>query len=175
MSMLRNVDAFEVLAPVSEAYAHLPVAEAFDWSDVAAELGPGEWYLVVFRSMRRAGCDEARLSDMDERAHLEAASAPGFVFYYKGPLSTDRTCLSFCIWTSRVEARAAAGRPHHAEAAGLVGAMYERYTLEFLRVQRDADGPLRFEQYDPPVAPPVHAPLAAPPVPTDLSPAPLSL
>jgi len=55
MSMLRNVDAFEVLAPVSEGYAQLPVAEAFDWSDVAAELGPGEWYLVVFRSMRRAG------------------------------------------------------------------------------------------------------------------------
>ena len=154
MSMLRNVDAFEVLAPVSEGYAHLPVAEAFDWSDVAAELGPGEWYLVVFRSMRRAGCDAARLSDMDERAHLEAASAPGFVFYYKGPLSTDRTCLSFCMWTSRAEARAAAGRPDHVTAVSVLDEMYERYTLEFVRVTGLPGIPLQFEPYDRPVIDP---------------------
>lgn len=154
MSILRDVDAFEVLTPVSDGYAHLPVADAFDWSDVAGQLGYGEWYLVAFRSLRRAGCDEGRLSEMDERAHLEAASSPGFVFYYKGPLSTDRSCLSFCMWDSRADARAAAGRPNHVEAVSVLDEMYERYALEFVRVTGEPGVPLRFEPYDAPVVDP---------------------
>jgi len=160
MSMLRNVDAFETLAPVSEAYAHVPVADAFDWSGVSAQLGAGEWYLVAFRSTRRAGCDERRLCDIDERAHVEASSSPGFVFYYKGPLSTDRSCLSFCMWDSRAEARAAAGRPDHVTAVSVLDEMYERYTLEFLQVTGESGLPLRFEPYDRPVIDP-EAPKAA--------------
>lgn len=152
--MLRDMDAFEALAPVSEAYAHLPVAEAFDWSEVASQLGPGEWYLVAFRSMRKDGCDEARLCDLDERAHVEAASAPGFLFYYKGPLSTDRSCLSFCMWSSRAEARAAAGRPDHVTAVSVLDEMYERYTLEFVRVTGLPGKPLQFEPYDRPMMDP---------------------
>jgi hypothetical protein len=160
MPMLRSMDAFEALVPVSDAYAHLPVGEAFDWSDVAAQMGPGEWYLVAFRSIRRGGCDEGRLCDLDERAHQEAASSPGFVFYYKGPLSSDRSCLSFCMWTSRGEARAAAGRPDHVEAVSVLDEMYESYRLEFLRVTGEPGMPLRFEPYDTPVIDP-EAPKAA--------------
>lgn len=149
------MDAFAALAPVSERYASLPVADAFDWSAVAAQLGAGEWYLVAFRSIRRAGADEERLTAFDDRAHAEAESAPGFVHYFKGPASTDGSCLSFCLWTSRAEARAAAGRPNHVEAVTLISEMYEFYTLEFLRVTGRAGQPLQFEPYDaaPPRAP----------------------
>lgn len=147
------MDAFAALAPVSEAYATLPVADAFHWADVATELGDGEWYLVVFRSIRNADADEVRLTAFDEQAHAEAASAPGYVHYYKGPIAGDRSCMSFCFWTSRAEARAAAGRPKHVEAVSLISEMYERYTLEFLRVTGRAGRPLRFEAYDP--APPL--------------------
>ena len=49
------MDAFAALAPVDDAYASRPIADAFEWSEVAAQLGTGEWYLVVFRSIRRAG------------------------------------------------------------------------------------------------------------------------
>jgi hypothetical protein len=149
------MDAFAALAPVSEAYATLPVADAFDWADVATELGVGEWYLVVFRSIRRADADEARLTAFDDRAHAEAATSPGFVHYFKGPVANDWSCLSFCLWTSRAEARAASGRPNHVEAVSLIPEMYERYTLEFLRVTGRAGTPLRFEAYDaaPPVSP----------------------
>ena len=159
-SILPDVDAFEALTPVSDAYAHLPVADAFDWSDVAGQLGYGEWYLVVFRSRRRAECDEGRLSDMDERAHQEAASSPGFVFYFKGPLSTDRSCLSFCMWDSRAEARAAAGQPEHVTAVSVLDEMYESYRLEFIRVTGQPGVPLHFEPYDTPVIDP-QAPKAA--------------
>lgn len=153
------MDALAALAPVSEAYANLPVADAFDWTDVARQLGDGEWYLVAFRSVRRADADEARLTAYDDRAHLEAERAPGFVHYFKGPAAADGSCLSFCLWTSRAEARAAAGRPHHVEAVSLISEMYERYTLEFHLVT-GRDGRLTFAPYDAP--PPEPSAAAAP-------------
>jgi hypothetical protein len=154
------MDAFAALAPVSDIYAHLPVGDAFDWSGVADQLGPGEWYLVAFRSVRRIGADEDLLAEIDERAHLEAADAPGFVHYFKGPTASDRTCLSFCLWTSRAEARAAAGRPEHVMAVAILDEMYERYTLEFVRVTGRPGSSLQFEPYDAPVMDP-EAPRAA--------------
>ncbi len=142
------MDAFAALTPVSDAYATLPVADAFDWGAVGRQLGSGEWYLVAFRSIRRADADEIRLAEFDDRAHDEAQSSPGFVHYFKGPAAPDRSCLSFCLWTSRAEARAAAGRPDHVEAVSVIGEMYERYRLEFLRVTGRAGAPLQFEPYD---------------------------
>jgi len=143
------VDALESLAPVTDGYATLPVSHAFDWTEVGMALGAGEWYLVAFRSIRRPDADEARLVEFDERAHVEAAAAPGYVHYFKGPCATDGTCLSFCLWTSRAEARAAAGGPNHMHAVTLLHEMYESYTLEFLRVRGAGDGsPLVFKPYD---------------------------
>lgn len=147
------MDALAALAPVSEAYARLPVADAFDWRAAGEELGSGEWYMVAFRSVRRPDADERMLTEFDERAHDEASRSEGYIHYFKGPLADDGTCLSFCIWTSRAAARAAAGKPLHAEAASLVAEMYERYTLEFLRLRRSAGGALTFEPYDAPSRP----------------------
>ena len=149
------MDVLHDLAPTCDLYASLPVAEAFDWAMSGTALGTGEWYLVAFRSVRKAEADEAKLALYDEFAHQEAAKAPGFVHYYKGPTCPDGTCLSFCLWASRADARAAAGRPAHIEAVGLLGEMYATYTLEFLRVRREHDrAPLEFEPYDavPPAA-----------------------
>ena len=149
------MDALPDLAPVSEGYARLPVAEAFTWQETTRALGDGEWYLVAFRSIRRPGADEARLNEYDELAHQEAASAPGFIHYFKGPAAADGSCLSFCLWESRAEARSAAGGSAHRRAVTLLDEMYERYALEFLRVRREAGGPLTFAPYDRPD--PAHA------------------
>jgi hypothetical protein len=145
------MDALAALEPISDAYARLPIADAFDWSGVARQLGSGEWYMVAFRSIRRFDADEERLAEFDELAHLEATSAPGFVHYFKGPTASDRTCLSFCLWTGRHEARVASGGPRHVEAVSLLDEMYESYMLEFLRVTGRVGQPLRFEPYDRPV------------------------
>ena len=77
--MLEAVDALVGLVPVSETYALLPVEQAFTWSPLAEQMPPGEWYMVAFRSVRRAGSDEGRLGLHDDRAHAEAERAPGFV------------------------------------------------------------------------------------------------
>jgi hypothetical protein len=139
---------FEHLLPVSDRYASLSVAEAYTWDEVAPDVDPGEWYMVAFRSVRRPGADEARLTAYDDWAHLEASTAPGFVHYFKGPTTADGRCMSFCLWDSRAEARAAAGRPAHTQAAALTHEAYAEYTLEFHRVRRLAGGGFTFEPYD---------------------------
>ncbi|HYH93085.1 MAG TPA: hypothetical protein VD763_08000 [Candidatus Saccharimonadales bacterium] len=163
------MDVLADLAPVSGEYARVPVADAFDWADSAGSLGIGEWYLVAFRSIRRPDADEVRLAHFDEQAHLEAVDASGFVHYYKGPAGADGACLSFCLWESRAHARAAAARPKHLEAVGLLHEMYAAYTLEFLRVTRAHDNaPLVFAPYD--AAPPIDADLPVPTSPQAMPP-----
>jgi hypothetical protein len=135
------------LAPVSEGYATLPVAEAFNWTQATTDLGTGSWYLVAFRSVRQAGANEERLALYDEFAHQEAAGCPGFVHYFKGPAGADGSCLSFCLWNTREDARIAAAKPAHARAVSLIGEMYASYELEFLQVTRTAEGRLAFEPY----------------------------
>ena len=140
---------FEDLAPTGADYATRPIREAIDWSAVARLTDAGEWYLVVFRSIRRATADEAKLTWYDDRAHEEAAASPGFVHYFKGPLTADRGCLSFCLWSGRAEARHAAAQPLHREAVSLIAASYERYTLEFHRVTKEpGTDHFRIEPYD---------------------------
>jgi len=144
---------FARLQPVAGDYATRPIEAAFNWAEVADPVTSGEWYLVVFRSIRRADADERLLTEHDERAHREAEVSDGFVHYFKGPLLADRSCLSFCLWTSRAAARAAAGRSAHREAVALVAGMYERYTLEFYRVTKRREASVfRFELYDAPAA-----------------------
>lgn len=145
--------AFEGLEPVSDRYATLPVDQAFTWAACLDEVGAGEWYMVAFRSVRRPDADEARLCLYDDWAHEEAMSAEGFVHYFKGPTSSDGSCMSFCLWSDRAAARAASGRPRHVEAATLALEMYARYDLEFHRVTKRAGGSFTFEPYDAPPTP----------------------
>jgi hypothetical protein len=145
----RSPSGFDRLAPASSRYASLPVGEAFTWAEVAAAVPPGEWYMVAFRSTRLPDADEAALREHDDLAHAEAMSAIGFVHYLKGPTTDGGRCLSFCLWDSRAEARAAAGRPAHAAAAALTHEAYAAYSLEFHRVTRLADDArFTFEYYD---------------------------
>jgi hypothetical protein len=133
---------------VSDRYATLPVADAFTWNECLDGAPTGEWYMVAFRSVRRPDADETRLTVFDEWAHTEARHAPGFVHYFKGPANARGQCLSFCLWMSRAEARSAAGRPAHVEAAALTFESYAHYSLEFYRVRRLVGGGFTFEPYD---------------------------
>ena len=165
------MDVFAELAPVADNYAVLPVGEAFNWAPVAGLIEPGEWYMVAFRSIVRADADQERLRQYDDWAHEEASTAKGFVYYYKGPQAPDRSCLSFCMWNSRAEAREASARPAHQKAVTLIADTYEAYALEFLRVRKPAGATnLEFAPYD---AAPEAGPASSPrPATLGFSPAP---
>jgi hypothetical protein len=166
----RSRSCFDRLVPVSDRYASLPVADAFDWAACVSDVDPGEWYMVAFRSVRRAGVDEERLTAYDDWAHHEAMQAPGFVHYYKGPTMADGQCMSFCLWDSRTEARESAGRPAHTQAAALTHEAYATYTLEFHRVRRVVEGGFTFEPYDAPSEPQAAAPRVRNPLTPKLAP-----
>ena len=147
---------FDEIRPVADDVARLPIGSAFDWSAITSEAEDGEWYVVTFRSVRRPGADEARLTTLDDLAHAEAARAPGFIHYFKGPTNERGECLSFCIWQSRQAARASAGGPQHVIAAAVAREMYETYRLDFVRlIKRAGTRDFAFEPFDPaPAGPP---------------------
>lgn len=122
--------ALQRLAPLAPHYATLPIDKAFNWPECFAGVTAGQWYLVVFRSVRRATADTATLIAYDDRAHEEARGASGLVQYFKGGLGEHNECLSFCLWRSRAEAQAAARLPLHRAAMRLIDAMYVSYYLE---------------------------------------------
>lgn len=136
--------ALQRLAPITPDYATRPILDGFNWADCLAGVASGQWYLVVFRSVRRHTADTATLIALDDQAHAEALAARGLLFYFKGQLDERRRCLSFCLWESQAQARLAADLPRHRAAARTVAAMYESYELERY-VLTKADGRLALQ------------------------------
>jgi hypothetical protein len=122
--------AFSHLRPVRDDYPMAPIQDGFNWDECAARVAMPPLYLVVFRSVRRADADVDLLRTFDDRAYEDACRAPGFLYYFKGQVTPERACLSFCLWESRSLARAASGRTAHRDAAGIATAMYDSYRLE---------------------------------------------
>jgi len=138
-------EALRELAPIIDAYATAPINEGFNWSDCAPRLSEGEWYLVVFRSIRREAIDDLTLEMHDYGAHIEAQRrADGLVFYFRGIPNENRECLSFCLWNSREEAARASQLPLHRVAMSMVNEKYEWYSLERY-VVRKAPGSFRID------------------------------
>lgn len=122
--------ALQRLAPATPDYATAPIADGFNWAECLAGVEPGQWYVVVFRSVRRPDADDALLAAHDDAAYAEACGGAGLLAYFRGDLGPNRECLSLCVWASQGQARAAMHSPSHRAAIAIVGAMYESYTLE---------------------------------------------
>ena len=139
--------AFRSVRPRSSDYASRPIEEGFSWSACAARLEPGEWYRVVFRSVRREPGEHLTLEMYDYGAYIEAQRrAEGLLYYFRGTTNEKGECLSFCVWSSREEAARAAGLPLHTLAMAKVDEMYTSYALERYRIRKHAGEPhLEFE------------------------------
>ncbi|KAH9931141.1 uncharacterized protein BXZ73DRAFT_90216 [Epithele typhae] len=137
--------------PVTDEYATVPYADAFNWDEFELpEDEEREWYCVAFRSKRRDGSDGGPLYDADKKAHEEAVQNGGLILYWYGtPHPTNGLNLATCIWQSRAHAAAANSRPHHVRAMRLAAASYERYDLERYRLQkRKGERGVHVEAYD---------------------------
>jgi hypothetical protein len=130
-----NTDPIHALVPLEPAPIHpkymlLPIDEGFSWDASFEGIEGGEWYLVVFRSKHRPDADEALLTDLDNAASASARTLPGFLHYFIGTPLLSGECLSFCLWNSQAEAKAASAQPAHREAMLKGIGFYEYYTLE---------------------------------------------
>jgi hypothetical protein len=122
--------AFSKLTPIRDDYPFLPIEHGFNWDECASGIRIPPLFLVVFRSIRRTDADLEMLREFDDRAFADAQRDHGFLFYFKGQVTPERACLSFCLWATPQQARAASDRPDHVAAARLVRQMYESYELE---------------------------------------------
>lgn len=136
------------LIPITPEYAAVPIGEGFNWTERFSHIDSGHWYLVVFRSVRRADADMALLTDMDERAYQEALTRPGLLHYFKGTANVRGECLSFCIWAQQAAAQHAKEQPAHRAAMQLVAAMYESYQLERWLLDKGTGGSLIMARLD---------------------------
>ena len=131
---------FGALRPRSPRYQRLPVVDGFDWESCLADVPSGEWYVVVFRSIRRADAPDELLTEFDNHAYDEAFASGGLLLYFRGDLDAERGCLSLCVWTDRERARTALALPRHRAATTLVRQSYEWFHLERYRLAKLADG-----------------------------------
>src|SRR4051812_15793901 len=77
--------ALAVLHPTAADHPVLPLTSAFNWRAVAGHLEAaleGEWYIVVFRSVRRHDADRTLLYAADAQAHAEALASGGLLLYF---------------------------------------------------------------------------------------------
>ena len=138
------LEACQRIVPINPRYANLPIEHGFDW-DSSLLGGPFDsLYLVVFRSVRRAGADLGLLREFDDMAYEEALWSGGLLRYFKGDMNERRECLSFCLWETRDQARAAASGSSHGKAAEITAAMYESYRLYRYNIVQ-INGELQFQ------------------------------
>lgn len=67
---------------ITNDYVHVAVRDAFNWDEVAKLLGEesaGDWFIVAFRSVRKADADSKALYEADAKAHREAIHSGGLL------------------------------------------------------------------------------------------------
>ncbi|XP_024398066.1 UPF0643 protein PB2B2.08 [Physcomitrium patens] len=131
-------EMYAVKQLAANEYAHTdplttPVEKCFDWGKELGDLVEchgREFYLVVFRSIRKSTANSEMLYKADAAAQEEARISGGLLKYWYGILNERRECLAMCIWASRDDAVKAIHKPAHRVAMKLASAMYDMYTLE---------------------------------------------
>ena len=139
--------AVGTLHPRSPRYQRLPILDGFDWATYFAGCDDGEWYCVVFRSVRRPDASAELLTEFDNRAHAEALASGGLLLYFRGEMDAEGGCLSLCLWTDHDAARTALALPQHHAATQLARSMYEWFHLERYRIRKAADGRITAEPW----------------------------
>jgi hypothetical protein len=102
--------ALTKMAPLDADYATTEYSQAFIWDNVVEELRNltsianfvwrrGEYYVVVFRSQLKEGCDRAFLGHLDKISHREAVVSGGLLKYWFGTPNSARRNLATCKYT----------------------------------------------------------------------------
>ncbi len=145
--ILPEKSGLEVM-PRIDTYQIAPIQQGFDWEPIIYsaykkhELEYGHRLgRVVFRSLLRPGADLTEMLELDEKAHIEAEAAPGYVHYFKGDADPDGHCLSFCLWKTIEQGMASAKQENHKKAAAIAPFVYRSSQVEVQHVWLDSTQP----------------------------------
>ncbi|KAJ1942228.1 hypothetical protein GGF37_003204 [Kickxella alabastrina] len=145
--------SLKLLKTVRDDFRTADYAQSFNWSEISQEYNrlqnshahlPSRdsseklsWYAVVFRSRRRADCNNVDLFMADKNAYEEAYQMTNgsLLVYWYTDLDADNNCLATCVWSSRDIARSVNSLPAHKEAASLAAGSYVHYHIDRYRIQ----------------------------------------
>lgn len=107
------------------------VSRIFNWSSLRLPIAiEGEWYGVLFRSLRRSGSESINLYQADRLSHEEAVDSGGLILYWYGvPNHLTGENLATCLWTNRSEAIQASQLPMHKKAVKHAKLAYDKFDL----------------------------------------------
>jgi hypothetical protein len=99
--------ALTSMRPILEDYATADYELSFNWTEIfrtARALASSvnhpwtkqEFYVVIFRSQLKDGCDKQLLHDLDKHSHREATVSGGLLKYWFGSCNADRRNLATC-------------------------------------------------------------------------------
>lgn len=137
-------------------YRDLPIQEGFNWPKLLGEVNEylghqqNSYYLVVFRSTRLAGGENAALIerlDTDAFSEAKARRPDALLHYFGGLVDEDGRAVSWCLWTDQQSAREALNGLSHRQAASTAHELYETYDVEryHLHPPADQDSAIFFE------------------------------
>jgi hypothetical protein len=142
--------------PRRRDYATAPLEQGIDLEAVLTRLSRerdisyGQKYGVVFRSDQRPGLPEDFLDGYDKPAHKEARLAPGYIYYFKGPILVANRNMSFCLWETPGDGHLASDGIAHRAAVEIAEYAYKSVILERLSVNYQPGG-VTVEELFPPV------------------------
>lgn len=127
---------------------------AFNWTSLV-DASPVGLHLVTFSMSLNQDASNEQIEELkryDAKASLEAEDSTGFLCYYADEISVGRTALSFCIWESAEDAKAASSRPDHLAAVEYARnegqKIYLNYVVRrYLLEQSEERQELQFWQY----------------------------
>ncbi|KAK5706971.1 hypothetical protein LTR17_021114 [Elasticomyces elasticus] len=128
--------ALTILKPVRSDYATADYMSSFNWSTVFRVLRglcqqqdivwpKQEFYVVIFRSLRRRDADPDIITKLDQESHREACESGGLLKYWFGDCDGEMRNLATCIWRNQPSAVAGGGGPWHARARAAAREIYK--------------------------------------------------
>jgi hypothetical protein len=99
--------ALTTMQPILDNYATEDYEVSFNWDVIFATVRAlaasanhtwtkQEFYVVIFRSQLKEGCDRQLLHDLDKHSHREATVSGGLLKYWFGSCNEDRRNLATC-------------------------------------------------------------------------------
>ncbi|KAF7724066.1 hypothetical protein EC973_001399 [Apophysomyces ossiformis] len=129
------------LKPTREDHARAPIEEAFNWTELAQQLGSdleGTWYIAWFQSQQKPEFDAALMDDIHDAVYSAAKEGQGLLKFWYGDKDHERVGLALSFWISHEAAKKIIRSPIHARAYKHHGQFYDQYKIKRYHLAKKA-------------------------------------
>ncbi|KAG0175546.1 hypothetical protein DFQ28_008873 [Apophysomyces sp. BC1034] len=144
-------EALSLLKPTRDDFARIPIQDAFNWAEVAAQLGSdraGTWYICWFQSTKKPTIDQTLMDALNDAVYEAAKQSRALLKFWSGDRDEQRLGLALSIWISYEAARKVIKSPVHGRAYRQQGQFYENHaTKRYSLVKVEGELVFHFEEF----------------------------